>query len=67
MNDDEIKYKGFLTVWKALGQTRPEITYEERFITAIVATSDDKFERAKRINSTSFGKLRGKGGKLIGN
>jgi len=58
MTKDEIQYKAFLTVWKVLGQTRPGISYEERFITAILATSDNQFERAKRINSANFRKLR---------
>ena len=60
MTDDEIQYKAFLTVWKVLGQTRPGITCEERFIIAIKATSNDRFERAERINSADFRKLKRK-------
>jgi len=50
MTNDEIQYKAFLTVWKVLKQIRPGITNEERFIQAILATSDDRFERAKRLH-----------------
>jgi hypothetical protein len=59
MNDEEIKYKAFLTVWKVLGQTRPGITPVERFIAAIIATSDDKLERAKRLNQGKIDQLNG--------
>lgn len=60
MTDDEIKYKAFLTVWKVLGQTRPGIMPEERFIEAILATSDDRFERAKRLHLEKIAELRRK-------
>ena len=60
MTDDKIRYKAFLTVWKVLGQTRPGITNLERFLLAIVATSDDKFERAKRLHPGIIAKLRRK-------
>jgi len=60
MTDDKIKYKAFLTIWKVLGQTRPGITYEERFLLAIIATSDDKFERGKRLHPSIIAKLRQK-------
>ena len=59
MTDTEIQYKAFLTVWKVLKQIRPGITNEERFIRAIMATSDDKFERAKRIHPGKIEQLRG--------
>jgi hypothetical protein len=58
MTDSEIQYKAFLVIWKVLGQTRSGISYEERFIRAILATSDDRFERAKRLNLKKIGKLR---------
>lgn len=64
MTDNDIQYKAFLAVWKVLGQTRPGITYEERFITALLATSNDKLERAKRINSANFRELIQKSEKL---
>jgi len=60
MNDDEIMYKGFLAVYKALGQTRPGITKEERFILAILATSQDRLDRAKRVNKRKIDELNGK-------
>ena len=60
MTDDKIRYKAFLTVWKVLGQTRPGITNLERFLLAIVATSDDKFERGKRLHPGIMMKLRRK-------
>jgi len=60
MTDDEIKYKAFLAVWKVLGQARPGITNLERFILAIIATSDDKFERGKRLHPSIIAKLRQK-------
>lgn len=60
MTDNEIQYKAFLVVWKVLGQTRPGITYEERFITALWATSDDRFEMAKRLNGRKSNQLRRK-------
>jgi len=58
MTDDEIMYKAFMVVWKVLGQVRPGITYEERFIRALLATSQDKFDRAKRLNPRKIDKLR---------
>jgi hypothetical protein len=60
MTDDEIMYRAFLTVYKVLGQTRSEISREERFIRAILATSQDKFDRAKRINPSKIAILRKK-------
>lgn len=57
MTKDEIQYKAFLIVWKVLGQVRPGITNEERLITAIMATSDDKFERAKRLHPSKVAQL----------
>jgi len=60
MTDEQIRYRSFLTVWKVLRQTRPGITNLERFILAIIATSDDKFERGKRLHPSIITKLRQK-------
>ena len=60
MTDDEIQYQAFKTIWKVLGQTRPGIMYEERFLIAITATSDDRFERVKQRNWRKIDKLRQK-------
>ena len=57
MTKDEIQYKAFLIVWKVLGQVRPGITPYERFITALVTTSDDKWERAKRLHKGKIDQL----------
>jgi len=59
MSDEDIMYHGFLTVWKVLGQCRPNISNEERFIAAIIATSGDKWERAKVVNKEKIARLRG--------
>ena len=59
MTKDEIQYKAFLVIWKVLGQCRPGITPVERFITALLATSDDKWERAKRLNQGKIDQLNG--------
>ncbi len=50
MTTDEIMYKAFLVEYKVIGQVMPEICREERFIRAIVATSDDRWKRAKLLN-----------------
>lgn len=65
MTKDEIQYRAFLIVWKVLGQCRPGITPEERLITAIMATSDDKWERAKRLNQGKIEQLNGKPAKSV--
>ena len=66
MTDDEIMYRGFRTVWKVLGQTRPGIMNEERFILAILATCDDRFEAAKSRNKEKMRKIRKMRGDLEG-
>jgi len=58
MTTDEIMYKAFLVEYKVIGQCCPEICKEERFIKAIIATSDDRWKRAKRLNWRKIGKLR---------
>lgn len=47
MNDNKIQLEAFFAIWKVLEQTRPGISYEERFLIAITATSDDRLARAK--------------------
>lgn len=51
MTIDEIMYKAFLVEYKVIGQVMPEICKEERFIRAILASSDDRWKRVKRLNS----------------
>jgi len=98
MTDEEIRYKGFLVVWKTLRQCRSpyylitekilkrcenntltnkqlemislkwvesviEMQKEknlEMFIAAILATSDDRFERAKQLHKKKIAKMRRK-------
>ena len=60
MKDYEIMYKAFLLVHKVLGETHPDMSNEERFIRAIVATSEDKWQKAMRINQGKIDQYRGK-------
>lgn len=57
MTIDDIKYRGFLAIYKVIGQCRPGICREERFIRAILATSDDEFERVKERHKRKIDKL----------
>ena len=59
MTDEYIKYRAFLVMYKVLGQVRPNISFEERFLTAVLLTSDDKWERAKRVNSRKIAQFKG--------
>ena len=61
----EIMYKAFLLVYRILGETHPDMSNEERFIRAIVATSDDKWQKAMRINRGKIDQYRGKGTKTL--
>ena len=67
MTTDEIMYKAFLVEYKVVGQVMPEICKEERFIRAILATSDDRWRRAKRLNQGKIDKFRQKSEELKGN
>lgn len=58
MTTDDIMYRAFLVVWKVLKQCRPNISNEERFIRAIVATSNDKWKRAKLLHERKIAKLK---------
>ena len=57
MTKDEIQYKAFLVEYEVIGQCRPGISKEERFVLAILATSDDKWERAKRLHKGKIDQL----------
>jgi hypothetical protein len=57
MTVDEIMYKAFLIEYKVIGQVMPEICKEERFIRAIVATSDDRWRRAKLLHPGKIARL----------
>lgn len=65
MTDDEIRYKGFLVMYKVLGQIRPGMSFEERFLLAITLTSDDKWGRAKQLNGTKIAQYKGCGPKTV--
>ena len=56
---DDIMYRAFLVEYKVIGQCYPDMSREERFIKAILATSDDKWERAKRLNRGKIDQLNG--------
>jgi len=60
MTIDDIMYRGFLVVWKVLKQSRPNISNEERFIRAIIATSNDKFKKAEVLHKKKIEQLRRK-------
>lgn len=60
MTIDDIMYRGFLVVWKVLKQSRPNISNEERFIRAILATNNDKFKRAEVLHKKKIEQLRRK-------
>lgn len=64
MTTDEIMYKAFLVEYKVIGQVMSEICREERFIRAILATSDDRWRRAKLLNQGKIDKLRQKSEEL---
>jgi hypothetical protein len=59
MTDEDIRYKAFLVIYKVLGQVRPNISFEERFLTAITLTSDDRWGRAKRLNWRKIQQFKG--------
>lgn len=59
MTTDEIMYKAFLLEYKVIGQVMPGICREERFIRAIVATSDDRWKRAERLHRGKIKQLKG--------
>ena len=65
MKDYEIMYKAFSLVYRILGETHPDMSKEEQFIRAIVATSDDKWQKALRINRGKIDQYRGKGTKTL--
>ena len=65
MTDEYIRYRAFLVMYKVLGQVRPNISSEERFLTAITLTSDDKWERAKRLNRCKIAQFKGVEGKSV--
>lgn len=64
MTVDEIMYKAFLIEYKVVGQVMPEICKEEMFIRAIVATSDDRWRRAKLLHPGKIDQLIQKSEKL---
>lgn len=65
MKDYEIMYKAFSLVYKVLGETHPDISNEEQFVQAVIATSDDKWQRAMRINQGKIDQYRGKRTKAL--
>ena len=60
MTVDELMYKAFLTEYKVIGQCFPKMSKRERFARAVIATSDDRWLRALRINKGKIEQLEGK-------
>ena len=65
MTHDRMMYNAFLVEYKVIGQCWPKICREERFIRAIIATSDDKWQRAERLNQREIAQFNGKTTKTV--
>ena len=62
---DRLQYRGFLAMHKAMKQSWPNMCNEELLIRAIAATSDDKWPRARRLNTKEIAELDGGGSKSV--